>query len=264
MFLTVGWLSMVYAAYICTSDSIVCLNTTVIENSMRFEVTCKCSGWCAFGLNSDKMAGSEIYLMYFENNNSSITVRQGVGHRLPVMLNSQPFDIIQTTKQNESFSYHFQRNITINGLQGLSNSLTPIIFAYTNTPVNLGRIGIHSLKESTKVNLFDNTFIIANTETVPSFVITHGVLMILSWLVCSFIGIFSARFCKQLLGLWWFRIHSGFLSLSVLSCIISFALILIEMADGENFTNIHHLLGVFVFILILFQFFLGLYIDVIL
>ncbi|KAJ3192949.1 DOMON domain-containing protein frrs1L [Irineochytrium annulatum] len=37
--------------------------------------------------------------------------------------------------------------------------------------------------------------------------VVHGALMFVAWCVSPFLGIFVARFLKDLLGVWWFRIH---------------------------------------------------------
>lgn len=35
----------------------------------------------------------------------------------------------------------------------------------------------------------------------------HGVIMFIAWAVAPFVGIFIARFMKDVMGVWWYRVH---------------------------------------------------------
>ena len=79
----------------------------------------------------------------------------------------------------------------------------------------------------------------------------HGVLMSLAWIICPFIGIFIARYMKDKLGVWWFRLHMLFLlggtgGLSVISFLMKFL-----TAKPPHFESVH---GVSSYCTLLFTF----------
>lgn len=88
----------------------------------------------------------------------------------------------------------------------------------------------------------------------------HGYAMIYSWLLCPILGIFIARYLKDRLGHWWFRLHVFFMVFGCALGSIGAALIIYLFKAGPHFgssPSAHPLLGLLVIIMMVFQMILG-------
>ncbi|KAJ3082620.1 hypothetical protein HK102_001566 [Quaeritorhiza haematococci] len=84
----------------------------------------------------------------------------------------------------------------------------------------------------------------------------HGFLMFLAWGVFPFIGIFIARYLKDALGVWWYRLHMGLLILG--PGLIGFtAFIIIVLVRSSHFNTLHTFLGLLITLLSFAQIALG-------
>jgi hypothetical protein len=92
----------------------------------------------------------------------------------------------------------------------------------------------------------------------------HGYVMIYAWIVCPIVAIFIARFLKDKLGHWWFRLHVGIMLFGCGGGTLGAILILLLFKSGPHFTSspsFHPLLGLFVFIIMVLQMILGVISD---
>lgn len=92
----------------------------------------------------------------------------------------------------------------------------------------------------------------------------HGTLMFIAWAVAPFAGIFVARYLKDTLGAWWFRLHV-FLMLVVTGFLSIAAFIFIFLYEsGPHFTGdefSHRSLGLAVTVILIVQIALGFVCD---
>ena len=95
-------------------------------------------------------------------------------------------------------------------------------------------------------------------DNFDSILIAHGVLFFIAWAVAPFIGIFVARYLKNMMGVWWYRVHVGmFLVFTGLLSLISFILIVSNIEDDDHFEGNHQKLGLVIFIFMFIQIALG-------
>jgi hypothetical protein len=88
----------------------------------------------------------------------------------------------------------------------------------------------------------------------------HGYAMIYAWLLCPILGIFIARYLKDRLGNWWFRLHVFFMVVGCALGSIGAALLIFLFKSGPHFSSsasAHPLLGLLVTITMIIQIMLG-------
>ena len=82
------------------------------------------------------------------------------------------------------------------------------------------------------IGMSSGPLIASTPDQYVQILIIHGVLFFLAWTVAPFAGIFIARYMKNALGVWWYRLHMGLmLGVTGLFSLISFILILLFKAD---------------------------------
>ncbi len=87
----------------------------------------------------------------------------------------------------------------------------------------------------------------------------HASLMLYAWGLFAVIAIFCSRYMKDSLGSWWFIIHATLAALVFMLTFAAFGIIISYMqTTGGHFTQVHHITGLVVVILLLVQLGLGL------
>eukprot|EP00300_Choanocystis_sp_HF-7_P033748 c46168_g1_i1.p1 GENE.c46168_g1_i1~~c46168_g1_i1.p1 ORF type:complete len:274 (-),score=44.81 c46168_g1_i1:73-774(-) len=86
----------------------------------------------------------------------------------------------------------------------------------------------------------------------------HVILMALAWLFLVPCSVLVARFCKALLGVWWFRVHMALGLLVLAATVAGFALGLLYSTDDFKGSNIaHKILGQAIVVITIGQCLLG-------
>ncbi|KAI8847390.1 hypothetical protein BC829DRAFT_396479 [Chytridium lagenaria] len=89
----------------------------------------------------------------------------------------------------------------------------------------------------------------------------HGVLMFVAWGVAPFIGIFIARFLKNALGVWWFRLHVFFLLIVCGFLTAAGFLVRFLTKTPPHFKSNHEIIGLTVIVAMILQMILGVISD---
>eukprot|EP00842_Homolaphlyctis_polyrhiza_P000139 jgi/Hompol1/1125/HPOL_000045-RA len=87
----------------------------------------------------------------------------------------------------------------------------------------------------------------------PVIVKLHGIFMFIAWGVSPFVGIYIARYMKDQLGVWWYRIHVAIMVVFCLLLSLGSALLIILFRSPPHFTDPHHILGLTVSISVVLQ-----------
>jgi len=130
-----------------------------------------------------------------------------------------------------------------------------VLFAYGSSD-SLSYHG--SNKEAAIINFFTGEAELASlvSNSAEDRLTVHGVMMFMCWAVVFPLGIFIARFLKDIpfCLAWWFQLHLVVQYLGVLFLITGFALALEATAalDREHFENTHAVLGLVTFSLGIF------------
>ncbi|KAJ3258967.1 hypothetical protein HK103_003108 [Boothiomyces macroporosus] len=191
------------------------------------------SGWAAIGVGSGSMSGADIYLGW-KSSQGAISVGnfEGSGHVQPSansVQNAQQVTLLETSPSWAKLSFSFCRPTAISSN---GKSITPdqsYIYASCpdqpsgSSPSNLRfsqhagtygsfAIDFTSTANTTVVGSTNNPFLFpSGSFSYQQIVALHGILMFIAWSVSPFIGIFIARYTKDLLGHNWYRLHVFFM-----------------------------------------------------
>ena len=105
-------------------------------------------------------------------------------------------------------------------------------------------------------NQSGTALIFSNPEQYNQMLIAHGSLMFLAWGVAPFFGIFVARYLKNVLGVWWYRLHLG-LMFGITGVFTAISFILIVLYQPYHFKGVHSKIGLAVMIVTVLQIILG-------
>ncbi|KAJ3300693.1 DOMON domain-containing protein frrs1L [Borealophlyctis nickersoniae] len=242
----------------------------------------------ALGLGDD-MVGAEIF-MGWTNSTGGITLSQrtATAYARPGLSPAQTATLIPLAVSKPSWAniaFSFRRPLT--PAQGKSITATsPYVFAYSGTrptaPDNPAS-GFEKHDEAGHINNLDVTKASAgggnggaaaggstSGQGKPAIELgdvayttilkAHGALMFIAWGIAPFLGIFIARYLKDALGIWWYRLHVG-LMLGVTGALTmaSFILILLYVAPPHFDTtdSAHRPMGLAIVIAMIIQIILG-------
>lgn len=219
------------------------------------------------------MPGSDMYVAW-TNSTGGVTLSHRIGgdDTAPKLQPNPDFTLlplqvpVPVQFQNIiKIAFSFKRSLAPSGgsTQSIAASgTTNYLYGIGSSPPNgnpdspSSSFGIHT---SFGVFAADLTFPVANggtfqstgsgsTSTPPTLTnidkltinLIHGVIMFLAWGVGPYVGIFIARFLKDALGVWWFRLHLGIM-LVVTGFGTIIALILEYLySNGPHFQNSAH------------------------
>ena len=186
----------------------------------------------------------------------------------PKRNSAQTVRMISGIATTNTFIYKFSRPLAASGdstVKTLKPGAINMIWAFSPTPVtDENSPTMHDKYGTVKVDLFSENAVVtgggAGASPMSSF-LTHGILMIVAWFVCTTAGIYVARFTKEDLGVWWFRLHWGLMLLGLLFTIVGFA-VAVAAKPSRHFSGFHEALGLVVFLLSIVQTILGQVINV--
>ncbi len=239
--------------------------------------------WTGFGFGgaSDGMRNADMYIGWMSNGQPVVSYRIGTNDDPALTSSSNGF---QTTTPNLTAPgtgyttvFSFKRPLKTNGKSLSKGQSTTFIYAATQSGVSGNRasataasLSIHSITGRFRIDFTSNSSSIGGAENegaVLRFVskqkvdLFHGFSLVFAWAVSPFLGIFVARYWKQKLGHWWFRWHVIFMGwITSLVTVVASVLMCLSVSSG-HFNNAHKILGLFVLLAVVFQFFLGIMSD---
>jgi hypothetical protein len=237
----------------CDQRSTFCLHgqPDPQDSSIVFTIHSASQGWAGFGIGSS-MTNADMYVGWQNSSGGYVVSRRLADGYSPPPLNTQsqgpsviPLAVTAPTWAKLAFSFRVR----------LESSITPTssyIYAYAegraqqpDSPSSsfpkhsaFGKIqGVNFLSvvatnttgtssESSSTKPIINT----DPSSYRLIIQAHGILMFIAWSVAPFLGIFIARYLKDLLGEWWYKLHL-FIMLGVtgLLSLISFILMVLYM-----------------------------------
>ncbi|KAH9271372.1 hypothetical protein BASA83_006463 [Batrachochytrium salamandrivorans] len=88
-------------------------------------------------------------------------------------------------------------------------------------------------------------------------VVLHGVSMFIAWGVAPLIGIFIARYLKNKLDVWWYRLHLIIMFMFCFLLTIGSTAAIVLYKSSPHFQGLHRLLGIVVSVAVVFQVIMG-------
>ncbi|KAI9298513.1 hypothetical protein K502DRAFT_229631 [Neoconidiobolus thromboides FSU 785] len=249
----------------CPSQAPFCFNITEEKGAAKFVVEGpKDAGYMALGLGID-MFKCEMFVAYFDAKNAPQLIHakctgysqpQGVERSSLVILNDESY------LKGDTQRIVFIRNFTTSddGSLKINNiGSNEMVWAYSNKkPTVEKKISKHQSRGSILYSMESGNSKAVQPPPQLSILI-HGVLMMVAWLILPSLAIFIARFLKDKLGVWWFKLHiSAFVGVGVLSA-ISIAIVAAKI--GNRFKTNHSIIGLVVCGLFVMQCSLGVIID---
>ncbi|KAJ3052823.1 hypothetical protein HK097_005585 [Rhizophlyctis rosea] len=100
------------------------------------------------------------------------------------------------------------------------------------------------------------SFVSLGSMNYETLVLAHGIFLFIAWAVAPFPGIFIARFLKNKLGVWWYRLHVG-LMVGVTGIFSIVGVLLVFLFKPRHFHDPHEIIGAMVIVGMVIQFILG-------
>ncbi|XP_067036685.1 ferric-chelate reductase 1-like isoform X1 [Acropora muricata] len=124
-----------------------------------------------------------------------------------------------------------------------------------------GRISQHTLRRSSseRVRVLE-TRQVNNDRSIDAKVLAHGILMTLAWTLFAFVGLFTARYMRQVwqpTKIWgkdaWFTVHRVLMTTTVLLTVTGTILIFVKVKGWSSGAGAHPICGMIAIILAVIQ-----------
>lgn len=248
----------------CVPGNKFCLYGVPKGKDIVFTVHAAAKGWAGFALG-DRMSSGDFYIGWKNSTNGySLSRRTANGKGMPTFSNSQQITALPLQRQAPAWAtiaFSFQRPASITGSAISANS--KFIYGTSDDAVSeidnpRSSFGIHKgggYGSLPTVNFLSTNgssalgggatkaFISSTPSQYKQVMIAHGILFYMAWAISPFIGIFIARYLKQTLGVWWYRLHLGFMFVGTgLLTLISF-IVIVLYKKPNHFDDTHTILG---------------------
>ena len=165
------------------------------------------------------MANSDMYVVYKEGSKCVVSRRQGVGYSTPTPSPSQVATVIPNIEGLPERSWAKIKCSFKRPIQESPEFTSTTRFIWGIGPMSGNDIGFHESasqfpramnilsSEAVTGIALSEPYIKSKPDTYNLVLFSHGILFFLAWAVAPFIGIFIARYLKDLLGVWWYKLH---------------------------------------------------------
>ncbi|KAI8897728.1 hypothetical protein BC833DRAFT_539908 [Globomyces pollinis-pini] len=261
--------TIIKASRFCPQPESLCVEGFPNNDSLCFTLYSSESGWAAIGFGSNRMVGSDMYIGW-KNSTGGLTLssRKGTGHTTPALNRIQNGWLLNsptTAPVWTQLTFSFCRQIKVKNEADL-NSNTNYIVAISSDPPkgNIDVIDAELRKHNAGSYSFVYDFvndkggddtsqkpIIQPPKSFPieSIIAVHGVFMLVAWLVTPLIGIFIARYLKNLLGPKWFTLHMHMMGFMTILLSLVSAIVIYLFNDDPYLEGTHAKIGVVVVLL---------------
>ncbi|KNE71661.1 hypothetical protein AMAG_16216 [Allomyces macrogynus ATCC 38327] len=230
------------------------LNTTVTD------------GWVAVGIGAS-MASADCLMAWRETGRWVVSRRYSTGRTTPRAAPTQSVRIVASTTDSVTLRRPAALSADAQHDRSFQDTAQTFIWAVADgratSASSLGKhqdAGVFTYNALAADGSAAGAAVVGVGANRAAMLIAHGVLMAVAWSVVSFMGIYAARFLKNIRPKSWFPIHRALLTLVVVLTLIAFA-IAVAATDGAHFSSIHGALGLAVVVLSVMQALLGVAID---
>ncbi|TPX32153.1 hypothetical protein SmJEL517_g04717 [Synchytrium microbalum] len=298
LLLVASLLSSVVAQSVSLGSYGITVYATDLGTNVRFEITGPSTmGWFSIGLGNS-MSSADCLFVYPSSGSIGVSRRYSSGQNSPNPYSTQNVALLSNMSSISGSTmtavFYRPKAAVLTNEKSITGSQT-WIWAYSGSSVgstsNTAGLSQHGRSDCGN---FQTNFLLssANPSTTSTsgtnstsgsgttvsvgggsssednyqrLIIIHGLLMFLAWAVLSPFAIIASRYFKAVLGIWWFRIHYGTLSLVIVFTFIAFGLAYIGIGSGDHFDyasqGVHTVLGLAIVIAAPFQGFLGMAIN---
>ncbi|KAJ8326930.1 hypothetical protein QVD99_005308 [Batrachochytrium dendrobatidis] len=265
----------------CPTNGAFCIHSFIdSQGNAVFTVHSSAQGWAAFG-TGNSMSGSSMVIGWINSTNGvAISNRISTGHavpaaapaefavQLPLQIPNPPWAII-------SFSFKWAPSSNIAPLTSPGNY---IYAAFSDKLSPGGGLPVHNSRgsikafdyntaapsvdggtaNSTQSGTSKSTAILSSTpDLYKTIVVLHGVGMFVAWGIAPFFGIFIARYLKEKLDVWWYRLHLIIMFVFCFVLTIGSTVIIYLYKTPPHFQDVHRMLGIIVSVSVIIQVIMG-------
>jgi len=230
------------------------------SSEVEFELSGK-GDWVAVGFSDDQIMPDTDILMCVSKADLSGHYYAS-GRSTPVRTTPTPaaVTVIEEGKDGEMMKCRILRDINP-GISNFRNLSQPWFLLGAIGDLSNGVIQIHSRRQSTASRINVTEAVSASSEDgINTNIIVHGTLMTLAWILFAFVGLFTARYMrevwepKQLLGTKaWFAVHRTLMTITVLLTVAGIVVIFVHVKGWSSGAGVHPYFGIVVLALALAQ-----------
>ncbi|KAH6568007.1 hypothetical protein BASA50_001168 [Batrachochytrium salamandrivorans] len=250
------------------------------QGNAVFTIHSSATGWAAIGTGTAMAASSMVVGWANGTGGYTISNRLSTAHAMPTVAATQfatlmPLQVPAPQWATLAFSFRWDSTSSIATLASPGN----YIYAFCAIPPTAnGAIARHDNfgamlsfdyisaapsgngTNTTSVSGSGVTFapILTSTPSMyKTIVVLHGVSMFIAWGVAPLIGIFIARYLKNKLDVWWYRLHLIIMFMFCFLLTIGSTAAIVLYKSSPHFQGLHRLLGIVVSVAVVFQVIMG-------
>ncbi|KAJ9080657.1 hypothetical protein DSO57_1022567 [Entomophthora muscae] len=200
-----------------------------------------------------KMEGADMFIAWFDKNKKPyLSRRTAKDYALTQEVKPTP-RITQSDAKNSSITFTLpQISAKLN-----TTKINDLIWAhYDGKSLDPQKFPKHTQKGTLRYSFQGE---VEQKSGVSAFIVWHGILMILAWMVLPAMAIFTARYLKDRLGPRWLTVHISLFAAAAAVAVL--AIIIVAYNLGNVLHDPHAAVGVVVMVLMAGQIILGVVID---
>ncbi|XP_078359295.1 putative ferric-chelate reductase 1 isoform X2 [Oculina patagonica] len=233
----------------------------VVDN-VEFELSGK-AGWAGVGFSDDtNMADTDILICASDRSKSGHYYAEG--RSTPPMTRPTPSAVTIIEHSNDGGVVKCKIAREINpGIENFRNLNESWFLLGAIGDFRGDQIQQHRVRQTTnsRINVTDASGSASGSDAgIDNFIIVHGTLMTLAWILFAFVGLFTARYMRQvweptqLLGTkTWFAVHRTLMTLTVLLTVAGTVVIFVGRKGWSSGAGVHPYFGIVVVALALAQ-----------
>ncbi|KAJ3094798.1 hypothetical protein HDU97_007555 [Phlyctochytrium planicorne] len=252
------------------------------KGNVVYTVHSASQGWAALGIGPTVMKGGDAVIGWL-NSTGSIQIKSILTGSYSISNNPYaPWKKLFYNTSEETPPSWAQISYSVlhplNPVVGQGNPILPspqltnYIYAYSNSaPMNLDDTGKAYFFQHDKSGIFSGDLAVSMNihegpkpfleygalKSLKNTNVVHGAIMFIAWGVSPFVGIFIARYLKERLGVWWYRLHIIFMFPICVGLSFCAFLIKVLTKTPPHFVSTHECLGIAIIVVMFLQVILG-------
>jgi len=230
----------------------------VTGTTIQFSMTALTTGWVGLGIgHTPTMVHSDMWMGGFDASSGKgyLADCYSSSREQPTADASQDLVLIVASETTSSTTVTFKRKLVTGDSADIpiGNGDLYLLWAYAKTD-DLSLMHLES--GDALVNFLTGKIEPVYADQVKD---AHAGMNFIAWMILIPIGSFIARYFREKLDVWWFRLHVFLQTLGFVMSAIAFVLAFVgvELSGTPHFSNVHSYFGFFLFILAMGQTGLG-------
>ncbi|CAG8459603.1 11737_t:CDS:2 [Diversispora eburnea] len=230
----------------CNTEKTFCITITLPSSSsdvVKFKMVAPSTvGWIAVGIGSSMIGSYMVMAWPTTTNTVAISQRIAYSYSIPAVTTSQSDITVDTSSgvSNGQFIVSFSRPATVVN-STVTSSTTAFIWGMQSTTRPEDNPSTTVIAKHDSIGRITLT---GGLSTYDKYIISHGLIMFLTWGLIVPGAIFIARFARNVIPQGWFRLHWGIQLFLAAPLLVIGLLLAIGAGVKFNPGNTHEMLGV--------------------